>query len=339
VDFAVTAGGGSVTSATGTTNLQGIASVGWTINAGANTLTASVTGVATPATFNATGVASAFNIQFVNVAGSNPTAVQQAAFDSAAARWSRVIFGDLTDLPNFNIPANACGRPEIPQQTQNIDDVLIFVMLVPIDGPGGILGSAGPCSVRASNSLTIYGLMRFDTADLGTMEGNGTLRDVILHEMAHVLGLGTLWNLKGLLTGGGGLDPYFTGAQANVRFDEIGGTDYSGGGTVPVENCVGIPGCGAGTRDGHWRELNVFENELMTGYIDIPAPLSVVTSAQFTDLGYQVNLSASDAFTLSLPLHALRAAGSGVHLRDDIHRTPILVVDAAGRVVRVIQPQ
>ena len=337
VNFAVTVGGGSVTSATATTNLQGIASVGWTINAGANTLTASVAGIATPATFNATGVASTFNITLRNVQGSSPTAPQQAAFDSAAARWSRVIFGDLSDVP-VSIPAGACGRPEIPASNETVDDVLIFVMLVPIDGVGGILGSAGPCSVRGSNSLTVYGLMRFDTADLGTMEGNGTLRDVILHEMGHVLGLGTLWNLKGLLTGGGTADPYFTGAQANARFDEIGGIDYTGGGTVPVENCVGIPGCGAGTRDGHWRELNVFDNELMTGYIDIPAPLSVVTAAQFTDLGYQVNLGETDAFTLSFLMRSLRAAGGGVHLRDDIYRTPILVMDAAGRVVRVVQP-
>lgn len=343
VTFAVTAGGGSITGGTATTDLQGIARVGsWTINLGANTLTASVAGVVTPATFNATGVNSTFTITVVYVPGTTPNAAQSAAFDSAAARWSRVIIGDVSDFPNTNIPAGACGRPEIPQQTQNIDDVLIFAMLVPIDGPGAILGSAGPCSIRTPGGQTIYGLMRFDTADLGTMEANGTLRDVILHEMGHVLGLGTLWNVsvigRALLTNAGVADPFFTGAQARAKFDDIGGTGYTAGGKVPVEDCVGIPGCGAGTRDGHWRE-SVFSNELMTGYIDGPNPLSVVTAAQFGDIGYVVNYGASDPFTVSFPLLRARRAGAGIQLVDDIYRTPILVLDSAGRVVQVIQPR
>lgn len=344
VTFAVTAGGGSVTGGTTTTDLQGIARVGsWTIQSGGNTLQATTPGVGGGANFSATGVASTFNITVRYVTGTNPTAAQSAAFDSAAARWSRVIIGDLADFTGQLVQGggNPCGRTEIPNTTETIDDVLIFAMLVPIDGVNGILGSAGPCSIRLSNSLTIYGLMRFDTADLTNMESNGTLRDVILHEMGHVLGLGTLWATKGLITGAGTLDPFFTGAQANQKFDDIGGDTYTGGGTVPVENCVGAPpGCGAGTRDGHWREFGYFENELMTGYIDIPAPMSVVTPASFADMGYLVNYSAADAFSLSFPLRALRAsAARGVHLGDDIYRTPILVVDNAGRVVRVIQPQ
>ena len=36
--------------------------------------------------------------------------------------------------------------------------------------------------------------MSFDTADLARMEADGSLTDVILHEMGHVLGFGTLWS-------------------------------------------------------------------------------------------------------------------------------------------------
>src|SRR5688572_98883 len=58
--FAVTAGGGNISGSTDTTNAQGMATdasctLGTT--AGTNTLTATVAGVATPATFAATGVA------------------------------------------------------------------------------------------------------------------------------------------------------------------------------------------------------------------------------------------------------------------------------------------
>ena len=341
VNFAVTGGGGSMTGATATTNLQGIARVGsWSINLDANSATASVAGVATPATFTATGDSSRFKIDVVYSLGSTPSAAMLAAFDSAKIRWARVIFGDLTNI-TVPVTGTSCGGAGLPDTTMAVDDVVIFAILVPIDGQGGVLGSAGPCSIRTSNSLTVYGLMRFDTADLGLMETQGILEDVILHEMGHVLGLGTLWNLKGLLTGGGGPDPYFTGAFANTKFDDIGGDDYAGGGTVPVENClVGVPpSCGAGTRDGHWRE-SVFGDELMTGYIDIPAPLSVVTAAQYGDLGYVVNLGESDTFGVPLrQLRALRAAGKGVFLDDDVLRIPIEVLDSRGRVVRTVQPR
>ncbi len=63
--------------------------------------------------------------------------------------------------------------------------------LVPIDGAGKVLGQAGPCFIRNSNRLTVIGIMKFDTADLPNMQANGTLNDVILHEMGHVLGFGS----------------------------------------------------------------------------------------------------------------------------------------------------
>ena len=341
VTFAVTGGGGAVTGASATTDLQGIARVGsWSISLGANALEATVGGVATPATFNANGVNSTFNIEVRYSLGSTPSAAMTAAFDSAKARWQRVIFGDEANVSNVMINATTCGNAGLPNSTETIDDLLIFAILVPIDGQGGILGSAGPCGIRTSDSTALVGLMRFDTADLGLMETQGILEDVILHEMGHVLGLGTLWGLKGKLVGGGTLDPHFNGVFANQKFDDIGGIDYTGGGTVPVENCqAGVPpSCGAGTRDGHWREFD-FTNELMTGYIDIPAPMSVVTAAHYQDMGYQINLGESDAFVLDFSLRALRAAGKGVFLGDDMLRFPLQVIDASGRVVRTIQPK
>jgi hypothetical protein len=52
--------------------------------------------------------------------------------------------------------------------------------------------------------------MQFDTADLANMQANGTLGDVITHEMGHVLGIGTIWTMKGLLSGASGNNPTFT---------------------------------------------------------------------------------------------------------------------------------
>ena len=36
--------------------------------------------------------------------------------------------------------------------------------------------------------------MQFDVADMAKLISNGTLQSVVLHEMGHVLGIGTLWD-------------------------------------------------------------------------------------------------------------------------------------------------
>jgi hypothetical protein len=121
--------------------------------------------------------------------------------------------------------------------------------------------------------------------------------------MGHVLGIGTHWHSKGVLTAAGGADPEFTGANAIREYNSIFGTTATG---VPVENTGG-----PGTRDGHWRE-SVFTTELMTGWADPGAlPLSRVTIGSLQDIGYSVNYAAADAFTPSARgLSAARQAAS-----------------------------
>jgi predicted Zn-dependent protease len=129
------------------------------------------------------------------------TARQRAAFTAAADRWTRVIVGDL---------------PSVLVDGEVIDNVLILAQGTAIDGPGRILGQAGPTHLRPASAgpaafLTAKGIMSFDTADLAKMNAAGTLNDVIAHEMGHVLGIGTLWDLKDLLGGAGGSNPTFSG--------------------------------------------------------------------------------------------------------------------------------
>jgi hypothetical protein len=216
----------------------------------------------------------------------------------------------------------------MPATGETVDDIVIFASVESIDGPGQILGQAGPCAIRPTGRrFPVLGVMIFDSADVADLESAGEFGLVIQHEMGHVLGYGTRWT--GLLVGANGSDPHFVGAQALAAFDRVGGAAYAAGAKVPVENC-----CGSGTRNSHWRE-SVFQNELMTGFLDSGSnPLSVVTTASMGDLGYLVNYAASDAYILSL---ALRAGPSRVRaLGDDILHRPIAVLDAAGRVTQVI---
>ena len=100
--------------------------------------------------------------------------------------------------------------------------------------------------------------MQFDTADLAPMEADGSLVRVIVHEMGHVLGFGTIWDRLGLRQGAGTINPTFTGPNAMREFGALQGL------TTPVPVSVANTG-GPGTRDAHWREA-VFGNELLTGF-------------------------------------------------------------------------
>lgn len=352
VTFAVTAGAGTLTGATPVTDNAGIATLGsWTTGptAGINTVTATVTGLTgSPVTFtaNASTVLSNFTIALNYL--QTPTTAQKAAFDGAAARWSRVITGDLTDVVT-NKAANACGVGDPALSNFIVDDLLIFVSLVGIDGVGKVLGQAGPCFIRTSNKLTVIGIMKFDTADLPNMEANGTLNDVILHEMGHVLGFGSIWDdpAKNFLASASttcgtppppppacnppppGCDTHFTGSAAITSFDNSNGGNTYSGLKVPVEFCFG-----PGTADSHWREF-VFDNELMTGFISgSPNPMSRTTIASIQDLGYTVNVSEADPFTIPAPPPLMASVSrAGMNLQNDIRKGPIYLVDDQGRIV------
>lgn len=207
-----------------------------------------------------------------------PTERQLEVFEAAAARWERII---IQDVPSFTgtIPSAFFGFP--PAVDGTLDDIVIEVALAPIDGPGNILGQAGPRFVRTDDFLTLSGVMFFDIADLAFLEQIDLFEEVIVHEMGHVLGVGTLWNTAPFgfdrtLREGPITNPYFTGRKANVHWNAEGGSDE-----LPVEN-IGGPG----TALSHWRESSL-KNELMTGFLNLGEnPLSRITAGSMRDLGY-----------------------------------------------------
>ena len=346
VTFGVSAGEGSIDPSTATTGADGRASTVFTtgtISGSSQAVSVTIVGTAVSASFTATAGAdpTSFNIgvRFLSPA----TASQRQAFTNARLRWEATITQDLEDGP-LNILAGTC-TPDSPAVNQVIDDVLILVSLVPIDGPGGVLGGAGPCYVRDYGASTydpgdlpLLGAMEFDTDDLEMLEADGFLSNVILHEMGHVLGIGTLWDLQGFLTDPSlpedpslppipGADPHFTGAQAVAAFDNVGGTAYVTGAKVPVEDTGG-----PGTADVHWRE-SVLDTELMTGFIGSgQSPLSIVTLASLADQGYAVDLGSADSYSLLMPLVRAFGARRLLSLGNDILRVPIKKVDSRGRV-------
>ena len=251
------------------------------------------TGVGT-ITNDDTNTATTFQIT-VRFPDNSLTATQKRVFEAAAARWSEIITGDLPDVA-------ITGRI--------IDDVEIVASAPFIDGAGGILGQAGPTAFRTTGSRLPYqGIMEFDSADVATMESNGTFNGVILHEMGHVLGIGSLWSDKSLVINRNTPDPLYIGVNGLREYRTLAATPSATG--VPVE-----AGGGPGTALAHWRE-SVFRTELMTGYAERPGvamPISRLSVGALEDLGYLVNYAAADSYTL--PGSVTSAQSSARRLQD-----------------------
>jgi uncharacterized protein (DUF2141 family) len=214
----------------------------------------------------------------LSYADSSLSGAQRSALSAAARRWMRVIVGDL---------------PDVVDDGQTIDDVFIEAAARDIDGRGGVLAQASPGAFRDTSgpggNLPYRGQVEIDSADLKALESSGQLLDVLTHEMAHVLGFGTMWEESRLLGNPGTANPRFTGPVATAQYNALFGRNDN---SVPVENEGG-----PGTHDTHWRE-STFGNEMLTGFIDAGAnPVSRVTVGSLADLGYVVDLAAAEGYT------------------------------------------
>lgn len=241
------------------------------------------------------GAVSLINLNFSGAM----TSTQQQTFVDAAAFWNSTITGyTLNSYYGYS----------------RSHSLTIGVSLPAIDGAYGTLGSAGPNTAAYFNTFsgsietqslyyTATGSMRFDSADVAMMIASNTFYGVVLHEMAHVLGIGTLWTYNTQNAVGNNLytadsGQYYGPAALAAWKSEFGQTSAT---SVPVEL-----GGGAGTANGHWNEVNNgagntgfvsnrtgmdFSKELMTGWASDTFFLSTVTLGGLVDLGYTVDYS------------------------------------------------
>ena len=242
----------------------------------------------------------------------------------AARRWMSIIREDLPDHTFARRWSDTCGDQsyEIPSG-ERIDDLRIYVSGA--DLPDFIVASGGPDVLRES-LLPVVGCVAFD---FQSWESSAKVSlNLALHEMGHVLGIGTIWD--DFLQNPSG-DRHFTGPRAIAAFDDAGGRNYTGA-KVPVE------------KDGsHWR-FSVLSGELMASN-NIVA-LSAITIQALADLGYVVDVTQAVPYTL--PSAAAKAsakiAAPSTHAepkpvvrhRHRQQQEPIHVVDEHGRIIRTL---
>ncbi|MBX3132368.1 MAG: hypothetical protein KF689_03120 [Gemmatimonadaceae bacterium] len=228
--------------------------------------------------------------------GTLPNASTRSSFDAAGNTIRATITAPLTTVaipPTFT-NLSQCGlngHPDIARD--NIRGLRIYAVIEPIDSVGGTLGQAGPCLIRA-NDIPALGIMRFDSWDVAALQSSGRLTRVVLHEMLHVLGFGTVWFDQVLIdTVTNASDARFLGENARAACALTNGGATQCAATVPVHSADG-----EGSRFSHWRE-STFGNELMTPFLSAGAtPYSATTIRSLADLGYQVTLDVADPYTL-----------------------------------------
>ena len=289
-----------------------------------------------------------FNIELVFV--NDFTDAREDVMQQAARRWETIITEGLPAVDFSANPHSFRFGDETIVVDDTVDDLRIFVSkdaTVP-------LGLGGPSYVRAGNPACLPaigqvwigapGLERFQVEEPLWQEER-LLRNVMVHEIAHVLGFGTLWESLGLrheLTG----DTYFSGALAIQAFNAAGGEDYSGN-KVPLGYSSRGTGCSVAD---HWRS-EVFQGparefggaEVMEPSMQRENRLSAITLQSIADLGYVVDVSRADPYRLPASVNTAQpgtASGKPVaSLDSDLGAGalgPIYVGDEQGRISHTI---
>lgn len=241
-----------------------------------------------------------------------PSAETQNVVFSAFQTWTEYIYA--LETPYHLENGTYCDGLATIEDSMTYAGILFVVEFAGVDGLGGVIAFAGPCRTDA-NGIPRLGVIVVDTADVSSLMdiGEYLLEEVIMHEIAHVLGFGTLWvpnvtyDVPSPSPGAGYLYKLQNANEAHLSY---GGT----GSGARVEDSGG-----SGTAGSHWKE-GVYGNELMTGFLDIDGGLNIlsrVTLGGLEDIGYEINHNHPDLY--SLPARRrLRPAGHAriYHVND-----------------------
>jgi FG-GAP-like repeat len=236
----------------------------------------------------------AINLQYDTSLGGLSLIAQQAA-RAAADFWESVIpwRSAITNSNNLNITVS--GR-SLSYNTYAV---------------------AGPIFASDRQTVTIdSGLVYINTQRLSFFDDKyDYLKLVLIHEFAHVLGFGTLWEPVKFDTGNGtsltvGKSLIDRNTATYNIFDSLGKQTYASWAygdllgsfaptAVPLEADILA----------HWDETR-FGVESLTPYaeaVGVRSPISALTVSALRDLGWHVNYGAAQAYQLSAPLAALTA--------------------------------
>lgn len=217
---------------------------------------------------------SEFNVD-IRFSGKNGgfTSDEKTDIRNAVNLWQKAITSGLTtaDLPDTG--------DECTYDKEEVEDVALVMSKTDVDDSqeeGNALAKGGTCAVRPSDNTTALGSIELDKEDLPL---DSPVRTVA-HEFGHVLGIGTSWKAAGLIDSE---NSRYEGKNASDAYEELGGET----GGVPLDK-----------NNSHWSDSD-FGRELMTRTNQpSSAPLSKVSLAVLEDLGYSVDLSKAESYSV-----------------------------------------
>ena len=175
-----------------------------------------------------------------------------------------------------------------------------------------IYGNVIPSTANITmNNTYLYGLKTTIRND-----GFSSYYHVLLHEIGHILGIGSFWYLTGCqktsYDDNGTTKHYYTGTNAfreyNSCFAGFSNDAFLG---IPIEDDGGACTSGVHPEEGGVSSNDSYINgilhpglgtELMTGWLDgspVSTPLSKISLGFLEDIGYTVNYNLADVYTMS----------------------------------------
>ena len=185
--------------------------------------------------------------------------------EAAIAKWNEIIPTELSPI-SYN------GNP-------NFTQIEICFQCTTFADPQ-VLGFGGPTQLRTSGAnagLPINGLVQFNCDRLAEVIADGRIGYVFLHEIAHVLGFGTISAWTSLVLNDNTANACFSGVNAVAAYNAIN--------PGPDVTCVPMADDG-----NHWPEIagEGLLNSLMSPQSSGNNEVSQITIAAMLDIGYPV---------------------------------------------------
>lgn len=240
----------------------------------------------------------------VNFRSTVPSWMRTVA-NNAVNKWKEIITSDYQHT--FTVPNNNC--PGVTAGTQ-VDDSLVSIGYEYIDGSSGsnTLAYAGTCFYSLGKSRVCAIVM--DSSNFASSGSSVLAYNVIIHEIGHCLGIqSTAWRNNNLADN----NYKYTGVHANAQLAGLGANHNQ----ALIEDLYGD-----GSRGSHWRE-SVYDSEVMTSIAEYnEMQLSRLTIGALEDLGYSVDYSKADAYTVPSPNGRRLRKKKGVPFHSSVMKLP-----------------
>ncbi len=194
----------------------------------------------------------------------------------AGREWEHAVTGDLPDVPvDLAADSDRCH----PAVRTTIDDILVFVQVVSMDGPGRATATSRICRYRAGGTIPLIAQIVIDHDDIVALDDRpGGLPIFFRHMLGHALGIGTSWATRPDLADSA--RARFRGASATSAFNWLR--------WLPDSDQEPLDWVRLGA-EGDWIHWDDTILDVMTGTPTFGSAIGPVSVAALRDLGFTVD--------------------------------------------------